>query len=145
MHKRFSNVSVALLVAAVVCACSSSHNAKAPATLPGGTAQLTINDGTSRQTDTVNCLPMGWLTRVTTGETAASITALLSSENALSAKSVNINDVDGFTGSYMEGLQGEAYVSMNGRTYTIRGTAEGFSRDKPDVRTTGKFVIEIAC
>ncbi|WP_231985384.1 lipoprotein LpqH [Mycobacterium sp. E796] len=138
-------MAAALLIAASVGACSPSYNGTAPGTLPGGTAQLTINDGASRQSGTVNCLPMGWLTRISTGDTAEGVTAFVSNENALGAKSVNINDVDGFTGSYVEGLQGDAYVSMSGHTYTIRGTAEGFDRDKPSVRATGRFTVKVAC
>ncbi|WP_231980310.1 lipoprotein LpqH [Mycobacterium sp. E2497] len=138
-------MATALLVATSVGACSPSYNAAAPGTLPGGTAQLTINDGASRQSGTVTCLPLGWLTRITTGDTAEGVTAFVSNENAVGARSVNINDVGGFTGSYVEGLQGEAYVSMTGHTYTIRGTAEGFDTDKPSIRTTGRFTIKVAC
>lgn len=144
MQKLLTHAPAAVLIAVSVGACSSSHNATAAGTLPGGTAQLTINDEASRQTHTVNCLPMGWLTRITTGDNAVGITAFVSNEHALSAKSVNINEIGGFTGSYVESLQGKADVSITGHTYTIRGTADGFDSDKPGLRTTS-FTIKVAC
>jgi lipoprotein LpqH len=93
----------------------------------------------------VECSPIGWLTTITTGDTAAGVTALVSNETGLTAKAVSINDLGGFTGSYMEGLDGKADVSMKGRTYIIRGTADGFETDNPNVRATGTFAIQVAC
>ena len=82
---------------------------------------------------------------IATGDVTAGATALVSNKDALTAQSVGIQDLGGFTGSYMEGLQGQAQVTMSGQTYTIRGTAEGFDTDNPSARTTGTFVIKVAC
>lgn len=106
---------------------------------------MTINDRTLPQTHSVNCLPLGWLTTITTGNPAAGITAFVSKKDALTADSVSINDLGGFTGSYMAGLGGKADVTMNDQTYTIRGSAEGFDTDNPSQRTTGTFTIRVAC
>jgi lipoprotein LpqH len=82
---------------------------------------------------------------IATGDATAGATALVSNEDALSAQSVGIQDLSGFTGSYMEGLRGRAQIAMSGQTYTIRGTAEGFDTDNPSATTKGTFVIKVAC
>lgn len=147
MQKRFSNASAIVVIAASVGACSSAPRAAAPlpGTLPPGTAQVTINDHALPETHAVKCIPMGSLTTVTTGDTAAGTKAFVSNESALTAKWVNISDLGGFTGSYAEGLQGAADVTLHGYTYTIRGRAEGFDTDNSSLRTTGTFTIKVAC
>ncbi|BCO38996.1 hypothetical protein MINTM001_01350 [Mycobacterium paraintracellulare] len=88
---------------------------------------------------------MGSLTTVTTGDTAAGTKVFVSNQSALTAKSVVISDLGGFTGSYAEGLQGAADVSLHGYTYTIRGRADGFDTDNPSLKATGTFTIKVAC
>jgi lipoprotein LpqH len=145
VQKRFFNVAAAALIAAGVGACSSSPPASPPGALPPGTARVTINNRALPATTAVKCLPIASLTTITTGDTAAGVTALVSNETGLIAKSVSINDLGGFTGSYMEGLNRKADVSMTGVTYLIRGIADGFNADNPSMRTTGTFAIQIAC
>jgi hypothetical protein len=146
VHKRFSNASAAIVVAASISACSSSLSATPqPGTLPTGTAQVTINDQVLPMTHAVTCAPAGPLTMITTGDTAAGANAFVSNENALAAKTVNITDLGGFTGSYMQGLKGKADVTMNGYTFTIRGAAEGFDTKNPSMTTAGTFTIKVAC
>lgn len=106
---------------------------------------MTINDRALPTTTAVKCAPIGSLTTITTGERAAGVTALVSNESGLIAKSVTINDLGGFTGSYMNGLGGKTDVSMTGETYMIRGTADGFDNDNPTVRTTRTFAVQVAC
>ncbi|ETZ43825.1 hypothetical protein L837_3947 [Mycobacterium avium MAV_061107_1842] len=69
----------------------------------------------------------------------------VSNESPLTAKTININNLDGFTGSYAEHLQGAAEVTLHGYTYTIRGRAEGFNTDNPSLRSTDSFTIKVAC
>jgi len=147
VQKRFSNASAAVLIAASIGACSSSPGATAPqpGTLRAGTAQVTINNQVLPETHAVECIPAGSLTTITTGDTSAGTRAFVSSENALTAKAVNINDLGGFTGSYTQGLEGKADVTMNGYTYTIRGSAEGFDTNNPSLRAAGTFTIKVAC
>ncbi|MCA4761807.1 lipoprotein LpqH [Mycobacterium sp. SMC-2] len=134
-------------MAASVGACSSSPPAAAPppGTLPAGTAQVTINDHALPETHTVKCIPMGSVTMVTTGDNAMGTKAFVSNESSLTAKSVNISDLGGFTGSYAQGLQGAADVSLHSYTYTIRGRAEGFDTGNPSLRATGTFTIKVGC
>ncbi|WP_332108037.1 lipoprotein LpqH [Mycobacterium mantenii] len=146
VQKRFFNKTAATLVAASVAACSSSPPASAPpGVLAAGTARVTINDRELPATTSVKCSPIGTLTTITTGDMAAGVTALVSNETGLTAKSVSITNLGGFTGTYMKGLDGKADVSMTDQTYVIRGTADGFDTDNPSVRTTGTFAIRVAC
>jgi hypothetical protein len=87
----------------------------------------------------------GPLTTITTGNEQSGSVAVVSNEGDLSAQTVGINDLGGFTGSYNAGLGGEATVTMTGRTYTISGTAEGFRTDDPSFRADGSFTITVAC
>jgi hypothetical protein len=146
VQKRFFNATAAALIAAGAAACSSSLPAAAPpGALPAGTARVTVNNRALPVTTAVKCAPIGSLTTITTGDPAAGVTALVSNETGLIAKSVSINDLGGFTGSYMDGLDGKTDVRMTGETYIIRGTADGFDTDNPSMRTTGTFAIQVAC
>ena len=61
----------------------------------------------------------------------------------MTAESVGINNLGGFTGSYNAGLGGTAKVTIPaGRTYDITGTADGFDTAKPSFRTCGTFSVE---
>jgi lipoprotein LpqH len=140
-------LTVAALVATVaVAGCSSPPPVKRePGTLVVGTAAVTVNDVDAGSTDSVACTTAGALTTITTGDAASGVTALVSNKDELTAESVSINNLGGFTGSYNAGLGGEATVTMTGRTYDITGTADGFATDNPSFRTNGTFAIKVAC
>jgi len=146
MRKWFFNAAAAALVAAGVGACSSPPASPPRGALPAGTAEVTINHGTVPTTTAVECMPIGSLTKITTGDSAAGLTALISNQAGLTAKSVSINGLGGFTGSYMDKLDGNtADVRMADQTYIIRGSASGFDTANPSMRTTGTFAIRVAC
>lgn len=142
---------IALLLAAVaalgaVAGCSSPPPATPqPGTLVIGTAAVTVNDVDAGSTDSVACTTAGALTTITTGDAQSGVTALVSNKGELTAESVSINNLGGFTGSYNAGLGGEAAVTMTGRTYAITGSAEGFATDNPSFRANGTFAIKVAC
>ena len=110
-----------------------------------GTAQVSVNGQNVGTTEAVGCSSAGSLTTITTGDQASGTTVLVSNKEALTAASVGINNVGGFTGSYNAGLGGTAKVTMTGRTYDISGTADGFNTDNPSFRTSGTFAIKVAC
>ncbi|MDT5066831.1 MAG: ipoprotein LpqH [Mycobacterium sp.] len=140
-------LTVAALVAlGVVAGCSSPPPATSqPGTLVIGTAAVTVNDVDAGSTDAVACSAAGPLTTITTGDAKSGVTALVSNKGELTAESVTIRNLGGFTGSYNAGLGGKANVTMTGRTYAITGTAEGFATDKPSFRANGTFAIKVAC
>jgi ipoprotein LpqH len=145
MQKRFFNAAAAAVVAAGAAACSSASVTPPPGEIPGGTARVTINDRALPMVNTVKCTPIRSLTTITAGNEAQGVTALVSSETGLTAKTININNMGGFTGRYASEFEGHANVSMEGRTYIFRGRADGFDADETSVRTSKTFVIEISC
>jgi lipoprotein LpqH len=145
MQKMFFNAAAAALIAAGAAACSSPTAPPSAGEIPVGTARVTINDRAVPVVNGVKCVPIRSLTTITAGDPAAGVTALVSNETGLEAKTININDMGGFTGRYTSGLEGKAAVSMTGRTYIMRGTAEGFDNENPSVRTTRRFAIDVSC
>ena len=117
----------------------------APGTLVAGTAQVTVNGQNIGTTQAVDCTAAGSLTTITTGDQASGVTTLVSNKDELTAETVSINNVGGFTGSYNAGLGGTAKVTMTDRTYDITGTADGFDTANPSFRTSGTFAIKVAC
>jgi lipoprotein LpqH len=145
MHEKFFNAAAAALIAAGVAACSSPTASPRPGEIPAGTARVTINDRAVPAMNAVKCTPIRSLTTITAGNDAQGFTALVSNEAGLEAKTITINDLGGFAGRYMSGLEGKADVSMTGRTYIIHGAADGFDAENPSVRTTSTFAIEVSC
>lgn len=147
MRNRFVAASAAGLTVLGAGACSSSLPAAShkPDTLSPGTGQVMINRAHIPETHTVSCTSIGSLTTIETGNSDAGTTVLVSNENGLTALSVSVHDLGGFTGSYMKGLQGQAQVTMSDQTFVVRGTAAGFDTDNPSARTTGTFVVKVAC
>ena len=130
----------------VVAGCSSPPPVKPePGALVVGTAAVTVNDVDTGSTDAVACTAAGPFTTITTGDTESGVTALVSNKGELTAESVSIRNLGGFTGSYNAGLGGEATVTMTGRTYAITGSAQGFATDNPSFRANGTFAIKVAC
>ena len=67
-----------------------------------------------------------------------------SGEN-LTAESVHILNLGGFTGTYAKDDGGEASASFGSETFTITGTANGFNTYKPDQPATATFKIVATC
>lgn len=135
-----------LAAAAGMTACSSPPPAQTePGALATGTATVTVDGVEAGTTDAVSCTTAGPVTTISTGDEHSGSVSVVSNEDALSAQTVSINDLGGFTGSYNAGLGGEATVTMTGRTYTISGTADGFRTDDPSFRADGSFTITVAC
>jgi lipoprotein LpqH len=143
---RILSALAALVALGVVAGCSSPPPTnQQPGTLVVGTAAVTVNDVDAGSTKSVACTTAGALTTITTGDANSGVTALVSNKGELTAESVTINNLGGFTGSYNAGLGGKANVTMTGRTYAITGSAEGFATDKPSFRADGTFAIKVAC
>ena len=120
-----------------------------PGALVAGTAQVTVNGEDAGTTEAVQCLSIGPLTTITTGDDASGVTAMVSNAAGLTAQSVGIHDLGGFTGSYNAGLGDragdKAKITMTGRTYDISGTADGFHTANPSFRVPGSFAIKVSC
>jgi lipoprotein LpqH len=139
-------VGASLLVGNVVVGCSSPPPASAPSgTIPAGTAVMTINDQKLATSEAVDCTFIQSMTTIKTGDDAAGATVVIDNAAKLDAKSVDIRNLGGFTGSYRKDLGENATVSLLGRTFTIAGTADGFNVQDPSKRTPGKFSIKVSC
>jgi hypothetical protein len=110
-----------------------------------GTAEVTIGDQALHTTKDVECQTNTSLTTVTIGKAPETVTMMIDNSTAPTARSVAIDNVGGFTGSYMQNVQGSANTSMVSQTYKITGTANGFHTDNPTARTTANFTISAAC
>lgn len=107
-----------------------------------GTAQVTVDDTDTGMTYAVSCQQVQTVTTIDTGST----TSVIDIADGLTAKSVEIRDLGGFSGSYWEDLgDDKAQVRMIGPTFLISGTATGFSTENPAARTTETFEIKVAC
>ncbi|BBY81471.1 hypothetical protein MPUL_26290 [Mycolicibacterium pulveris] len=133
----------ALLLAG--CSSNPPEYEPGPGELVAGTAEVAVNGQQPETTTAVQCSSTGPLTTITTGDQTSGVTVMVSNENELTAESVNINDVGGFTGSYNAGLGDAAEVNMTGRTYDITGTADGFETANPSFRVSGTFDIKVSC
>ena len=90
-------------------------------------------------------LTLEMLPPISTGDDNSGTTAVVSNSDGLEAQLVSIRDLGGFTGSYNQGLGGQAKVTLTGNTYTITGTADGFNTDAPSFVANGTFTIKVAC
>lgn len=136
----------AVVGAAVACSSGQAPAPPAPeGSLVAGTAQITVNDDDLGEFHAVKCTPAGQYLTISTGNDQQGSTVVVSNADGLVAKSVTIRDLGNFTGSFNEGLGGKAEVSLDGATYTITGTADGFATDKPSFRSSGTFTIKAAC
>lgn len=110
--------------------------------LPPGTAKLTVDGKELGTTYSVRCESIDWMTRINVDLHDAGVSTMLSRAEKLTTEFVRFHDVDGFTGSYEHGRQGEASVTMAGPTYQITGTAMGFNKDRPSAET---FTLTVSC
>jgi len=85
------------------------------------------------------------MTRIRTGIDSSGVNAMVSNADNLKAKFVRLRDLDGFTGSYEQELQGEATVTMTGPTYHINGAALGFDKETPTRLKAETFTITVSC
>jgi ipoprotein LpqH len=131
--------------ALVGCTSAPPEERSSPGTLSAGTARITVNDNDLGQFHAVQCTRAGDLTMITTGNDESGSTAVVSNAGGLTAQSVVIRNLGGFSGSFQPGLDGDAEVTMTGATYSITGQAQGFRTDNASFRAPGTFSIQVAC
>jgi ipoprotein LpqH len=141
------NTAALLLVLLGTAGCSSGPPAlRLPSgALPGGTAEVTVNGNDTGRIHRVECESIGkGLARISIGSAETRTTVLVSGDTT-TPKGVSFSDVQGFTGSYWQDLQGSARLAMIDQTYTLTGTAAGFSAGQPYTRTMNDFSVKVAC
>lgn len=147
MRKRVALIVGAALMVGGSAACSSEHAAanRDPETLPPGAAKVTVDGHELAITHAVHCAPAEqYLTTITTGTGASGATIMVSNAQKLAVESVQIRNLNGFTGDYHRGQGDAAAVSLTGNTYHIAGAAFGYGPKSP-VPTSEPFAITVSC
>jgi ipoprotein LpqH len=147
MPCRIHFLPMVVLAVTALAGCSSgpSGEPSEPGTLGAGTAQITVNDNDLGQFHAVRCVQSGDLLTITTGDDESGSITVISNADGLTAKSVVIRNLGGFSGSFQAGLDGTAEVAVTDGVYKITGQAEGFRTDKPSFRAPGTFDLQVAC
>ena len=116
-----------------------------PPALGSTTAKVTIDGKDTGNPHLVRCSQTGRAWTIETSDKAKGFTAVLDTEDTITAKSVDFHDFGGFTGTYWADQIGKAEVTgVNGK-YTITGSADGSFTDKPSEAVTATFRIEADC
>lgn len=134
------------LLACSLVACSSPPQ---PTTQPGelraGMSEVSIAGQPLVSSELVRCSPAGAQTTIVTGKEGEGAIATIDSTDGLTARSVQFRNVDGFTGSYWQGLGDAPTVVQQGRIYEIEGSAMGFDAKNPSARILQRYSIRVAC
>ena len=145
MNTRLRVAVGAALITGTIAGCSDNNATPRPGVLPPGTAVLSVDGKDVGKTYSVRCETIDWMTRIRTGIDSSGVNAMVSNADNLKAKFVRLRDLDGFTGSYEQELQGEASVTMTGPTYHITGAALGFNKATPTRLRAETFTIKVSC
>lgn len=133
---------VAVLSAAAVVAVAGCS--AAPPALGARSAEVTVNG--SGQKYPVECSQAGWTWLISTfDEAKPGFSAAIQTGDSISAHSVQLRDVQGFSGAYWQGTVGDGRATIDGNTVTITGTAKGSFSDNPSDDANAKYVIKTTC
>jgi lipoprotein LpqH len=138
-------VSVAEAVGAVLAAAAIGGCAAPPAALGTHTAQVTINGRPTGEAHRVTCSQFGWNWTIETLSESRGFTAMFQTGDTVTARSVQIRDLGGFTGSYWQYTVGDADASVAAGTFKIAGTAVGYTSERPTDTVPATFTIETSC
>jgi hypothetical protein len=109
------------------------------------TASVTIN-GNDTGNHVVKCWQQEWYRTIAIGGDFARATVAIDERaEPLTATSVRLQNLGGFTGMYAKDDGGDATMSFNGDKFTITGTANGFKTDKPNEAASATFKIIATC
>lgn len=140
MQNRIVVLTAAMLAVAGLGACSPR-----PQTPLSSTASVTV-DGNGATIHVVKCTQMEWLRTIRIGGDLAGATVVIDGRaERLTAQSVRIHNLGGFTGMYSRDGDGDANMSFSGDKFTITGTANGFKTDKPNEAASAPFKIIATC
>ena len=141
----------AVVAVAGVAACSSepqpNHPSQASVTINGNTVASKQSVTCSQQANNLPGQKPQWFWTIAIGDRDVSgVRAMLNgSGEKITAESVHILNLGGFTGTYSEGDGGEANASFGSETFTITGKADGFNTYTPGEPATATFKIVATC
>lgn len=140
MRNRIVAVAAAALAVAALGACSP----KAQMQL-SSTASVTVN-GNDAKINVVKCSQLEWYRTIDIGGDFAGAKVVIDQRaQPLTAQSVRIQNLGGFTGMYSKDDGGNADMSLSGEKFTITGTANGYKSDKPTEPASATFKIIATC
>jgi Mycobacterium 19 kDa lipoprotein antigen len=133
-------VAAAALAVVGLGACSP----KAPSQL-SSTASVAVN-GNDAKINVVKCSQLEWYRTIDIGGDFDGAKVVIDQRvEPLTAQSVRIQNLGGFTGMYSKDDGGNADMSLSGDKFTITGTANGFKTDKPNEPASASFKIIATC
>jgi Mycobacterium 19 kDa lipoprotein antigen len=139
VQNRIAAVTTAALAVVGLGACSSSQGQIA------STASVSVN-GNDSKINVVSCDQVEWFRTIHIGtDTAGAKVVIDEREHPLTAISVHIDNLGGFTGMYSKDNGDAATTSLNGDKFTVSGTVNGFKTDKPGEPASSTFKITAAC
>jgi ipoprotein LpqH len=116
-----------------------------PQTPLSGTARVTVN-GNDAKFNIVKCSQVEWYRTIHIGGDLSGVTIAVDERaEPVTAESVRIQNLGGFTGMYSQGDGGDAKTSLSGGRFTITGTANGYQVDKPGEPASATFKIIVTC
>jgi ipoprotein LpqH len=140
VQNRIAAAVAAALAVVVLAACSSP-----PQTRLSSTASVTIN-GNDVRMPRVKCVQLEWYRTIDIGGDVSGATVVIDERaQPLTATSVHIQNLGGFTGMYSKDDGGDANMSFSGGTFTITGSANGYKTDNPGEPATATFKIVATC
>jgi ipoprotein LpqH len=140
VQNRIAAATAAVLAVAGLGACSPG-----PQTQLSSTASVTVN-GNDAKINVVKCNQLEWYRTIDIGGDVAGAKVVIDERaQPLTATSVRIQNLGGFTGMYSKGDGGNADMSLSGDKFTITGTANGFKTDKPGEPASAAFKIVATC
>ena len=140
MPNRIAPAAAVALALAFLGACTPR-----PQTQQSGAASVTVN-GNDTKFQIVNCTQVDWIRTIDIGGDFSGAKVVIHQRGEpVTAESVHIRNLGGFTGMYSQGDGGDASMSMSGDKFTINGTANGYHVDKPGEPATATFKIIVAC
>lgn len=135
---------VVVVAAALAVAGLGACSPKAQTQL-SSTASVTVN-GNDAKINVVKCNQLEWYRTIDIGGDFAGAKVVIDQRaEPLTAQSVRIQNLGGFTGMYSKDDGGSADMSLSGEKFTITGTANGFKTDKPNEPASASFKIIANC
>ena len=145
---RLKAMGTAVLMSMAIAGCAAPPQSDPPlpsGQLISGRAEVVIGDNPQQKLDNVACHPNSTGIDIVVGRGDETIAMIVKNDSAPRPAGVAINDFDGFSGSYWDGLQGSADLSVRGQTYDFTGLAAGFRSGEPGARVEERFSIRAAC
>lgn len=140
MRSQIAVAAAAALTVAVLGGCTSR-----PPTQLSSAASVSVN-GNDANIHVVKCSQLEWYRTIDIGGDFAGAKIVIDQRaEPLTAQSVRIQNLGGFTGMYSRDGGGNADMSLSGDKFTITGTANGYKTDKPGEPATATFKIIATC